>query len=126
MGFLEDLGPCWFRRNDPLVPHQDVPLEAQLVSVLVPDAEFLWEEALAGPTGAQGFFDLGVGLVLGQLELGEGDSLDVQGSGFVMEAGEGVCRLVLRARQILGVEVEVGEPFPPPFELAGLASTAWL
>ena len=50
---------------------------------------FLWEEALAGPTGAQGFFDLGVGLVLGQLELGEGDSLDVQGSGFVMEAGEG-------------------------------------
>ena len=96
------------------------------MAVLVPDAESLREEALAGPAGAQGFLDLGVGWVLGQLELGEGDSVDVQGSGFFVEAGEGICRLVLRARQILGVEVEVGEPFPPPFELAGLASTAWL
>ena len=80
VGLLEDLGPGWFRRDDPLVPHQDVSLESKLVAVLVPDAESLREEALAGPAGAQGFLDLGVGRVLGQLELGEGDSVDVQGS----------------------------------------------
>ena len=72
VGFLEDLGPGWFRRDDPLVPHQDVTLESKLVAVLVPGAESLGEEALAGPAGAQGFLDLGVGWVLGQLELGEG------------------------------------------------------